>query len=76
MTIKLDEVNRDIDILTPQSHKNITIIPLKTQINNKLDILTLKNGFELGLVQVKECEVSTVNTLIVEKQCNNPLNPN
>jgi|GEM_PF-4321374 len=53
MTIKLDEVNRDIDILTPQSHKNITIIPLKTQINNKLNILTLKNGFELGLVQVK-----------------------
>ncbi|WP_305514479.1 ARPP-1 family domain-containing protein [Methanobrevibacter sp. V14] len=73
MTIKLDEVNRDIDILTPQSHKNITIIPLKTQINNKLDILTLKNGFELGLVQVKECEVSTVNTLIVENNAITPL---
>ena len=67
------ELNSDIELLNPQSHEHMAIIPLKTQPNYKLDILTLKKGLELGLVEVKECEHSTVNTLIVKNNSISPL---
>lgn len=66
------EINSDIELLTPQSHENVAIIPLKTK-RNYLDILTLKKGMELDLVEVKECETSTVNTLIVKNNSVTPL---
>lgn len=62
----------EIELLTPQSHGNIAVIPLKTP-KNYLDMLTLKKGIELGLVEVKECEQSTVNTLIVKNNAVTPL---
>lgn len=62
----------EIELLAPQSHENIAVIPLKTP-RNYLDILTLKKGLELGLVEVKECEHSTVNTLIVKNNAVTPL---
>lgn len=66
------KINSDIELLTPQVHENIAIIPLKTE-RTYTDILTLKKGLELGLVRVKECEVSQVNTLIVGNYSVNPL---
>ena len=69
----IGEVNSDIELLTPQSHENIAIIPLKTNRNYNLDILTLKKGLELNLVAVNECEKSTVNTLIVVNKAVTPL---
>lgn len=69
----LKEINPNIELLTPQSHENVAIIPIKTDINYKIDLLTLKKGFELGLVEVKECETSTVNTLIVKNNSVTPL---
>ncbi len=63
----------DIEILNYQSHKNMAIIPIKTPPSYKFDILTLKKGFELGLAEVKECEHSTVNTLIVKNNSVTPL---
>ena len=69
MTISIDE----IEFLDGQTHKNMTIIPLKTPLNYNHDVITLKKGFELGLVNVKECETSTVNTLIVENSSVTPL---
>lgn len=63
----------DIEILDYQSHKNMAIIPIKTPPSYKFDILTLKKGFELGLAEVKECEHSTVNTLIVKNNSVTPL---
>lgn len=59
--------------MDPQVHKNMAIIPLKTPVNYTLDVITLKKGFELGLVKVKECETSIVNTLIVENMAVTPL---
>ena len=61
------------ELLDEQVHKNVAIIPIKTPINHKIDLLTLKKGFELGLVNVKECEQSTVNTIIVENKSVAPL---
>lgn len=63
----------NIELLGAQSHENMAIIPLKTPVNYSLDLLSLKKGFELGLVEVKECETSTVNTLIVENKSVSPL---
>lgn len=73
MIINDEEINSDIELLTPQSHKNVAIIPLKTKINYGLDFLTLKKGMELGLAEIKECETSTVNTLIVKNNAVTPL---
>ena len=69
----IGEINSKIELLTPQSHENVAIIPLKTVRNYNLDILTLKKGMELNLVEVKECETSTVNTLIVKNKAVTPL---
>lgn len=72
MIINDVEINSDIELLTPQSHENVAIIPLKSQMNY-IDLLTLKKGLSLGLVEVKECETSTVNTLIVKNNSITPL---
>lgn len=69
----LDELNSNILLENPQTYENITIIPITSKNTPKLDMLTLKKGFELGLVEVKECEVSTVNTLIVKNNAVTPL---
>ena len=69
----LDNLNVDIELLTPQVHENMAIIPLKTAKNYNIDLLTLEKGIELGLVNVKECEHSQVNTLIVENRSVTPL---
>lgn len=62
-----------IEFLDVQTHKNMATIPLKTPPNYKFDVITLKKGFELNLVNVKECETSTVNTLVVENRSVTPL---
>lgn len=69
MTVSADE----IEFLDVQTHKNMAIIPIKTPFTYNLDVITLKKGFELGLVNVKECEQSTVNTLVVENKAVTPL---
>lgn len=63
----------EIEFLDSQTHQNMTIIPLKTPVNYSIDVITLKKGFELGLVNVKECKTSTVNTLVVENNSVTPL---
>lgn len=63
----------DIEFMTPQVHKNMAIIPIKTPANYNFDVITLKKGFELGLVEVRECETSTVNTLVVKNNAITPL---
>ena len=65
-------INPNIELLSPQTHKNITVIPLKTE-RTYIDILTLKKGLELGLVKVSECPQSQVNTLVVTNASVTPL---
>lgn len=73
MILEDKEINFEIDVLNPQIHENMAVIPLKSEISYKLDILTLKKGLELGLVEVKECEQSTVNTIMVTNNAVTPL---
>ena len=69
----INTLSSEIELLDSQVHKNMAIIPIRTPKNYKFDIMTLKKGFELGLANVKECEKSTVNTLIVENKSSVPL---
>ena len=52
---------------------NITIVPILNDSPLKLDILDLTTGFKMGLVEVSECEQSTVRTNIMVK--NNATSP-
>ncbi|WP_462315016.1 ARPP-1 family domain-containing protein [Methanobrevibacter sp.] len=70
--MEMMSLGKDIELLKPQVHENLAIIPLKTE-KSYIDILTLKKGLELELVEVKECETSTVNTLIVKNNAVTPL---
>lgn len=73
MSIEPDvNLNPHVELLPAQVHKNIAVIPLRSE-RNYIDLLTLKKGLELGLVEVKECESSQVNTLIVENHAVTPL---
>ena len=66
------EINPNIELLTPQVHENMAIIPLKTE-PSYIDLLTLKKGLQLGLVKVSECDHSVVNTLVVKNRAVTPL---
>ena len=74
--LKVSEMNSILDeteLLDAQVHKNVAAIPITTPPNYSFDVMTLKKGFELGLVNVKECETSTVNTIVVENKSVTPL---
>lgn len=73
MIIEDKEIGFDIEVLKAQVHENMAVIPLKSKISYRLDLLTLKKGLELGLVKVKECEQSTVNTIKVTNNAVAPL---
>lgn len=73
MKLKIEKSFIDIEDLPIQNYKNISIVPLKSENKTKVDILSLKKGLELGLVEVKECEHSTVNTIMVTNNAVTPL---
>lgn len=73
MEIKIKDSSINIEELDIQTYGNVSIIPLKSDDYNQVDILSLKKGLELGLVIVKECEHSTVNTIMVTNNAVTPL---
>ncbi|MDO5850062.1 MAG: tubulin-like protein [Methanobacteriaceae archaeon] len=73
MEIKIKNSSIAIEELPIQNYNNISIIPLKSNSSTKADIMSLKKGLELGLVEVKECEPSTVNTIMVTNNAVTPL---
>ena len=73
MILENKEICFEMEVMKPQIHENMAVVPLKSEISYKLDILTLKKGLELGLVEVKECEKSTVNTIMVTNKAVAPL---
>ncbi len=56
-----------------QEYGNITIVPILNDSPLKLDILDLTTGFKMGLVEVSECEQSTVGTIMVKNNATSPL---
>ena len=52
-----------IELLDSQKYENVEAIPIKSDYFGKKDFLTLKKGYEMGLVEIKELDHSTVNTV-------------
>lgn len=73
MKIKINENSISFETLKIQSHNALSIIPLKSETSNTTDILTLNKGFDLGLVEVKECEVEDVNNILITNNAVTPL---
>ena len=62
-----------IELLESQKYKNVEVIPIKSDEFGKKDFLTLKKGYEMNLVEIKELEHSTVNTVSCKNDAVVPL---
>lgn len=50
----LNNILDDINTFNPQSYKNMTVIGLNIPENNKIDLMSLEIGLNLGLVEISE----------------------
>ena len=62
-----------IELLDSQKYENVEAIPIKSDFFGKKDFLTLKKGYEMNLVEIKELEHSTVNTVSCKNDSVTPL---
>ena len=62
-----------IELLDSQKYENVEAIPIKSDFFGKKDFLTLKKGYEMNLVKIKELEHSTVNTVSCKNDSVTPL---
>ena len=62
-----------IELLDSQKYENVEAIPIKSDYFGKKDFLTLKKGYEMNLVEIKELEHSTVNTVSCKNDSVTPL---
>ena len=70
--LTIEDTKIEIELLEPQIYDNIAVLPIRTA-DSKTDILTVKKGFELGLISIEECKQSTVNQILVKNNSINPL---
>ena len=61
--IDINGTKISIELLDSQKYENVEAIPIKTDFFGKKDFLTIKKGYEMGLVEIKELDHSTVNTV-------------
>ena len=61
------------ELLDSQKYENVEAIPIKSDFFGKKDFLTLKKGYEMNLVEIKELEHSTVNTVSCKNDSVTPL---
>ena len=52
------------ELLDSQKYKNVEAIPIKSDSFGRKDFITIKKGYEMGLVEITELENSTVNTVL------------
>ena len=71
--IDLNGTKIAIELLESQSYENVEAIPIKSDFFGKKDFLTLKKGYDMGLVEIKELEQSTVNTVVCKNDSVTPL---
>ena len=62
-----------IELLESQKHKNVEVIPIKSDSFATKDFITIKKGYEMGLVEITELESSTVNTVLCKNDAVVPL---
>ena len=73
MNILIDGINVSLELLESQKYKNMEVIPVRINCNGNRDYLTLKRGIKAGFVEITECQVSTVGTVLAKNNSNIPL---
>ena len=73
MNIRIDGVNVSLELLKAQKYQNMEVIPVRINSCSNRDYLTLKRGINAGFVEITECEVSTVGTVLARNNANIPL---
>ncbi len=73
MNISIDCNNVSLELLESQKYKNMEVVPVKIKRNGNRDYLTLKRGINAGIVEISECEVSTVGTVLAKNNSGIPL---
>lgn len=71
--IDINGTKISIELLESQKYENVEAIPIKSDFFGKKDLLTLKKGYEMNLVEIKELEHSTVNTVLCKNDSVAPL---
>ena len=71
--IDINGTKISIELLDSQKYENVEAIPIKSDFFGKKDFLTLKKGYEMSLVEIKELENSTVNTVLCKNDSVAPL---
>lgn len=56
-----------------QTHENMEVIPIIVEYQYPQDLLNLKEGLDLGIVEVKECENERVERIVVKNNAVTPL---
>lgn len=65
---------KNLDYFEPQTYKNLTVIGIKSSLFNDLDILPLKKGLDMGIVEITEVNAEgNVNLLSVKNNAVTPL---
>lgn len=73
MNIVIDGIMVSLELLNAQRYRNMEVIPVSLNRNGHKDYLTLKRGISAGFVEISECEVSTVGTVLARNKSNVPL---
>lgn len=73
LNISIDGTDVSLELLESQKYKNMEVIPVRINCNCSRDYLTLKRGIKAGFVEITECEVSTVGTVLAKNNSNVPL---
>ena len=73
MNIVIDGIRVSLELLNAQRYRNMEVIPVSLNRNGHKDYLTLKRGISAGFVEISECEVSTVGTVLARNKANVPL---
>lgn len=73
MNVEIDGTNVSLELLNAQKYRNMEVIPVKINSSSNNDYLTLKRGISAGFVEITECEVSTVGTVLARNNANIPL---
>ncbi|MBE6511730.1 MAG: tubulin-like protein [Methanobrevibacter olleyae] len=71
--IDINGTKMAIELLDSQKYENVEAIPIKSDFFGKKDFITLKKGYEMDLVEIKELENSTVNTVLCKNDSVVPL---
>ena len=71
--IDIDGTKISFELLESQKYKNVEVIPINSDSFGTKDFITLKKGYEMNLVEIKELENSSVNCVLCKNDAVVPL---